>query len=500
MKLQGYRVLSESEMSQIHEASLYLMEHTGTLVLSKEALGILAEGGADVDFQSQSARFPRSLVEDALASLPSSFRVYCREGEESLEVGGDHFYVVAGMDANYVHDPTTRTRRPGTKQDVADFARLADALPNIDIVSPQVVPRDVPGCSALIHAFEAVANNTTKPIYITPGGRAVTKVVLDMAQEIVGEIDLAEQPILMGYAAPTSPLTWQPDAVETLLETVRRGIPLAIGPCPLMGMTSPMTLAGAVAQGNAEQLSGIVLAYLVRKGTPLVHGVLPITTDMRWGTPSHGDPNTMLARLAGAQMARFYKIPGITSGLNSDAQCLDEQNGWEKMLTTVVLLDSGINILVDAGALATASTVAYEQLGLDDEISGISQQLLRGIEVSEETLALDLIHSVGPGGNFLAQMHTLNHWRSDYWLPRVSNRGSFMRWNKESGKDIVALAAQRVRKLMAEHHPKPLPQATQDVLRLMREAFEAEQGLGDEPMSDLGQQLKGGRQRQDSGR
>lgn len=483
MKLQGYRVLSDSEMSQIHEASVRLLERTGSAILSKEALGILAEGGADVDFQTQRVRFPRSLVEDALASLPSSFHVYYREGGETLEVGGDQLYIVAGMDANYVYDLATQARRPATKEDVADFARLADGLPNIHIVSPQVVPRDVPGRSALVHAFEAVANNTTKPIYITPGDGPVSQAVLDMAQQIAGDIDLSDRSFLIGYAAPTSPLTWQPSAAEALIEIVGRGIPIALGPCPLMGMTSPVTLAGAVAQASAEQLSGIVMTYLVRKGTPAMYGVMPITTDMRLGAPAHGDPNTVLARLAGAQMARFYKLPGIVSGPNSDAHCLDEQNAWEKMLTAAFALNAGINIIVNAGAFATVSTVSYEQLVLDDEISGICQQLLRGIEVSEETLALDLIESVGPGGNFLAQKHTLNHWRHDYWLPQVSNRKTFTSWSEEGGRDIVAVAAERVRKLMAEHQPKRLPQTIQDALRCICEAFEAQQGLVDDPIA-----------------
>ena len=228
MKLQGYQVLSDRDMAQIHAASLRLLERTGTAVLSKPALDLLAAGGADVDFETRRARFPKALVEDALASLPSSFLVYHRAGDEALDIGGSRLYFVGGMDANYVYDPSTGTRRAAVKQDIADFARLADALPNIHIVSPQAIPHDVPGGSALVHGFEAVVNNTTKPVYITPGGSVVCRAVLDMAQHVTGDVDLSRQPFLIGYAAPTSPLTWQPDAAEALIELVGR-----VSPSPL---------------------------------------------------------------------------------------------------------------------------------------------------------------------------------------------------------------------------------------------------------------------------
>lgn len=477
MRLQGYQVLSDHEMTQIHAASLRLLERTGTNVLSEPALELLADGGAEVNFETRRVHFPKSLVEDALASLPSSFYVYDRTGNTALDIGDSRLYFVGGMDANYIYDPSTGTRRSATKQDIADFARLADALPNIHIVSPQAIPHDVPGDSALVHAFEAVANNTTKPIYITPGGKIACQTVLNMAQQVIGDIDLGKHSFLIGYAAPTSPLTWQPDAAEALIEIVSRGIPFSIGPAPLMGMISPMTPAGAVVQANAEQLSGIVMAYLVRPGTPVLYGVMPITADMRFGTPAHGDPNTALARLAGANMARFYNLPGIVSGPNSDAHCLDEQNAWEKMLTMAVAMNAGVNIMVNAGAFATVSTVSYEQLVLDDEMAAICQQLLRGVEVSAETLALDLIEGVGPGGNFLAQKHTLKHWRNDYWLPQVSNRVSFSAWSKAGNKDVVTVAAERAKKLLAEHQPAPLPQSTKTSLRRICREFEDRQRL-----------------------
>lgn len=474
MELQGYSVLSESEISRIHDASVQLLERMGTAILSREALAVISEAGVEVDSDTQRVRFPRALIEDALAATPSSFTVYYRDEEKALEIGGRNLYFASGMDANYVWEPATKTRRSATKQDLVDFARLADVLPNIHIVAPMAIPHDVPGRSALVHAFEAVASNTTKPIYITPGDGPVSRAVLDMAQVVSGETELCEHPFLIGYAAPTSPLTWQPDAAEAIIEIVRRGIPCALGPCPLMGMTGPMTPAGAVALGNAEQLSGIVIAYLIRRGTPIIYGVMPIATDMRLGFPVHGDPNTALARLAGAQMAQFYSLPGIVSGPNSDSHCLDEQNAWEKMLTIAVSVNSGVNIMVNAGAFATVSAVSFEQLVLDDEMSGLWQQMKRGIEVSEETLALDLIETVGVGGNFLAQMHTLKHWRSDYWIPEITNRKPYSSWRDEGQQSVVNRAAERAQKLLAEHQPRPLSPETSTTLVRLRERFDAE--------------------------
>jgi trimethylamine---corrinoid protein Co-methyltransferase len=472
MQLEGYKVLSQSEIAQIHESSLYLLERTGSKVLSNQALDVFSEGGATVDLDNQIVRFPRSLVEDAIASVPSSFSIFHRDEERSLDIGGNNLYFVAGMDANYVWEPSNSIRRSGTKQDVADFARLADALPNIQLVSPQVIAHDVPGRAALVHAFEAVVNNTSKPIYVTPGDGISSRAIFDMAQVIAGDVPLSQRSFVIGYAAPTSPLTWQTDAVEATFEVITRGIPCALGPAPLMGMTGPITPAGSIALSNAEILSGIVLAYLIRKGTPMLYGIMPITVDMRLGLPAHGDANTALARLAGAQMARHYDIPGIVSGPNSDSHALDEQNSWEKMLTSAVSTNAGINLMVNSGSFATVSTASYEQLILDNEMAGIWLQMQKGFEVSEETLAIELIESVGIGGNYLAQMHTMTHWSQDYSIPELSNRKPFTTWQSEGQKNIVTVAAERAKQVLREHQAIPLSSDSQQELARLCKVFE----------------------------
>jgi trimethylamine--corrinoid protein Co-methyltransferase len=472
VKLQGFRVLDESDMDQIHHAALHLLEHSGVHVLSQPALRQFEEAGAKVDAPSGRVRFPAALVEDSIAMLPSSFLVYDQTGQKAIEIGGRNFYAVAGMDGNYIFDNQTRTRRDATKQDVEDFARLADALPNVHFVSPQVIPRDVPSQSALLHAFEAVAAQSTKPMYISPGGGLATAAVLQMAQAVAGAIPLADHPILMVYAAPTSPLVWQPDAIESLIETVSRGVPLSMSGGPLMGLASPVTPAGTVSLATAEMLAGVVLACRIRKSPPIAFAAGPIAANMRTGAPCHGDPATMMARLAAAQMARYYRVPGVLSGPNTDSLCLDAQNGWESLFTTVTLLDSGCNILVNSGEFASASTASFEQLLLDNEVFGLCLNFLRGFEVNQDTLALDLIERLGPGASFLGEKHTYGHYSSDAWKPDVTCRESYVSWREHGAPDVVMAAAAKAESILSSHHVRSLPESTRQAMWKIREEFE----------------------------
>lgn len=479
MRLNRYRILSEDDLSRIHEASLKLLSETGMVIHSTKVIELLQEAGAKVDFERRWVRIPEDLIKITLNHLPSEIVLYDRNKNPALTLGNNESHLASGHNAIYVLDSDRLTRRAATKKDVADFAKLADALENIHLVGVQAMPQDVVPRASLLHAVEAVFNNTEKHLYFSPENSEVTRAIIGMARAVVGDESLSETPVLTCQLSSTSPLTWEGGAVEAVLEAARAGVPLVFLPQPYAGVTAPITLAGVLTVHNAEVLSGIVISQLVRKGTPVVYGSAWTTFDMREANVVIGGPETALLRIAGAELARFYQIPSHTIGPDSDSHCLDEQNAWEKFLTLHSAFTSGVNLVVNAGLFATGLTVSFEQLVLDHEMAGIVYRLLEGIEVSPETVALEVIKRVGPKGNFLEDPHTLKHLRSgEHWQPKLSNRSVYEKWMEDGGRDVVEKAREISKGILEHHQPKNLSEEVLSRLREIIEDFEEKSRLG----------------------
>ena len=457
VRLNRYRILSEDDLSKIHEASLRLLSETGMVIHSKKVIGLLQEAGAKVDFETRRVRIPKDLIEITLSHLPSEIILYDRNKNPALTLGNNESHLASGHNAIYVLDSKTLTRRAATKKDVAGFARLADALENVHVVGVQAMPQDVAPKASLLHAVEAVFNNTEKHLYFSPESSEVTRAIIGMAQAVVGDGALSETPILTCQLSSTSPLSWEGGAADAVVEVARAGVPLVFLPQPYAGVTAPITLAGVLTVHNAEVLSGIVISQLVRKGTPVVYGSAWTTFDMRQANVVIGGPETALLRIAGAELARFYHIPSHTIGPDSDSHCLDEQNAWEKFLTLHSAFTSGVNLVVNAGMFATGLTVSFEQLVLDNEMAGIVYRFIEGVDVSPETIALEMIERVGPKGNFLEEPHTLKYLRSsEHWQPKLSNRSVYEKWMENDGKDVVEKACGISKRILTHHQPKNL--------------------------------------------
>lgn len=295
---------------------------------------------------------------------------------------------------------------------------------------------------------------------------------------IFREKDLSRRPILTCQLSPTSPLTWEKGAAEAVIETAKVGVPCVFLPQPYAGVTAPMTLAGLLTIHNAEILSGIVLSQLTRKGSPVIYGSAWSIFDMREGNVSMGSPETVLLRIAGAQMAKSYDIPYLTSGGDSDSHCLDEQNAWEKSIGLLGGLVSGADLIINSGMFATGLTVSFEQLVLDNEMAGMLFRFLRGINVSQETIATDLIKKVGPKGHFLCEDHTLKYLRiGEHWEPHVSNRSIYANWKKEGGQDVVERARKIARAIIHSHQPEKLNKEIQTELEKIIKNFERAPGI-----------------------
>lgn len=452
MELATFSVLSEKEIQAIHEASLDILENTGVKVLEPRMLAFLKESGLPVDENAAVVRMPRARVEAALATVPPRFTVFDREGKEAFVLGDGTPKIAAGHNAVFWVDSETGETRPSAIADVECFARLCEALPNIDMIGIPVMPQDVPVPKAtLLYGVKACIENSRKPIFFSTDNAAVNHAVIEMLRSVFNG-DMRKQVYGISQLSPTSPLFFEAGVCEAIRDTVESDVPLAILPEPIAGFSAPYTLAGLLTVNNAECLSGIVIAQLLKPGANVLYANSWTTVDMRTGFALVGSVETSLCRIAGAQLARFYHVPSHTTAPNSDNHAHDEQNAWEKMLSTLCAVVAGNDLIVNCGMFATGMTYSHEQLLMDEEISAMARRMAQGIEVNDSTIAADLVKEVGPrGSGYMESMHTMEWLRSqEHFLPKLAVRGPFATWVAQGGKDTYQLARDAVREMRAQ--------------------------------------------------
>ena len=472
MKLNRLAVLSDDEIRQIHEATVDILTHCGVSVLHPPMLKFLKEQGLAVDESAAVVRFSRAAIEDALASAPERFEVFDREGRLAFVLGDHAPKIAAGHNAVFWVDTETGQTRPSTVSDVELFARICQRLEHIDMIGAPVMPQNVPNPkAALPYAVRAMIVNSTKPIFFSTDNSKVNRVCIDLLQAAF-KGDFQQQVYGISQVSPTSPLYWEQGVLEAIIDTTSTGVPLAILPEPIAGFTAPFTLAGLVTMNNAECLSGLVMIQLLRRGTKFLYANSWTTFDMRSAAALVGSTETTICRIAGAQLARFYKLPCHTTAPNSDNHAHDEQNAWEKTFSQFCAVAAGNDLIVNCGMFATGMTCSHEQLLMDEEISAISRRIAAGMLVNPETIAANLIKQIGPHGeSYLTTEHTLRWLRSaEYLQPRLSVRGNRAVWEVQGAKDTYALAREEVRQL-ASVQPEPLSPAIQAKLDAILASF-----------------------------
>ena len=455
MKLATLSVLSDREVEDIHEASLDVLERAGVRIRDSEMLRFLGMHGLRADGDEQVVRIPRSAVDDALAAAPAAFPVYDREGAFLYELGRGRPRIAAGHNAVFWVDSDTGETRRSTVADVEVFARICGQLEAIDMIGVPVMPHDVPDPRwTLLHAVRAVARNSRKPVFFSTDSPEVNRAVMRMLASVYPG-DIQREPYGISQLSPTSPLSWEPGVLDALVDTVKAGTPVAILPEPNAGISAPYTLAGLLIVSNAEWLSGLVMAQLVRPGAPVMYANSWTTTDMRSGAACVGSTETTICRIAGAQLARHYRVPSHTTAPNSDNHAHDEQNAWEKAFSVLCAAAAGNDLIVNCGMFATGLTCSHEQLVMDEEMAAMSLRISGGIAVTDDTMATRLIVDEGPNGDgYLTSDHTLRWLRStEYLMPRVSVRGAPAAWVAARSKDTYQLARERARDLAARPAP-----------------------------------------------
>ncbi len=458
-------LFSDAQLEQIHLASLEVLRRTGVRIQEAESLALLQEAGCVVS-DGTLVRFPAAVVEDALARAPSRVTLCDRTGTPRVFLEGRRTYFGTGSDLPNALDLETGQRRPSLLRDVQDTARLADALPNLDFVMSMALPSDVPPRTSDRHSFLAMVENTVKPIVFTAWDEAGLLDLIAMAEAVAGgPAELALKPFLFAYLEPSSPLCHSEAALRKLLTMADHGLPFVYAPGPMDGATAPMTPAGALAMANAEVLSGLAVAQLRRPGAPFVWGSGSGPLDMRTAVGAYVSPEFMLHCMGMAELAhRFYRLPVWGFAGCSDSKEPDMQAGIESALWILWAALSGANLVHDVGYIESGLTCSYEMIAVGDEIIGFVRRLLHGVDLNGETLALEVIDRVGPGGNFLASPHTRRH-LSEAWFPRLMDHQTFPAWAAAGRQDLRQRAREAVRQTLATHRPTPVPPGTLETMR-----------------------------------
>lgn len=413
-------VWDEAACKVVHEATLTLLRDTGVeVLLCEEGLELFRQAGADVD--GSRVRFAAELVERAIASAPRTWTVRSRGSDATLELVSGNVYFGTGSDCLYVRDPDTGQRRRALTGDIEGMAALSEKLPNIDFVMSMGLPADVPQRIDDLSQMAAMLRGTRKPIMMSPRDGLVMARMEQMA-EACGAKDS-----WMVYAMPSPPLMHDSHAVSKIIACAQHEIPLIYAPSVCCGTTGPASSAGAVLVGNAEVLSGLVLHQFVKPGAPFVYGAGVDTMDMRELTSPYVSPEGFIGHQTACDLAHFYGLPSFAYAGDSDSKLLDEQWAAEAAFTTMLGALSNCTLLHNVGYLELGLQSSYETIVLGDELVGFARYVMQDWQVDEESLALDEIVAVGPGGNHLNRAYTRKHHR-DFWRPGLLDRAGFDHW------------------------------------------------------------------------
>jgi trimethylamine--corrinoid protein Co-methyltransferase len=443
--------LAEGQKRRIYDAALGILAGLGMVVLHEEGEQVMLEGGCAKD-EGGLVHVPAALVERARESVPKSFVVYDRAGEPAMDLGGRRCYFGNGSDVMHLHDLETGERRLGRLEDVGEAARLCDALPDIDFVMSGAYPDGMEAQEAYPRQFRAMVTATTKPLVMTAGGVETVEPMWKMACAVRGGAEaLRRKPYFVMYNQPVTPLKHPFETVDKLLFCADTGVPSTYCPSPVAGGTAPITTAGQVTLGIAEALFGLVMHQLRAPGAPFVIGQGPNTLDMATSQSSYNSPEFIRAYAMECEMAKWLDIPNWGFSGHTDAQVVDAQAGMEADEITKLSMQLGANLNHDVGYMDFGLSGSLAEVVLVAEFISRNRQLLKAIEVDEETLAVDVLEAVGPGGDFLGQRHTRKHLRESQWRGTILNRASYDRWMDGGGLDATEKARRKARELLATH-------------------------------------------------
>jgi trimethylamine--corrinoid protein Co-methyltransferase len=463
-----YKPLSQTDVNRIFNEACGLLSRSGMHIYSNTAREYLVKAGAILASDGLTVTFPKSFVEDAIASTPSSVTLCGRNPEHDAVLEDSRVYYGTGGTAIYVMDLETGKRRPSTIEDVKLNARLVDALQHVHLFTINVFPNEVRDINDIdINRFYWSLRNTSKHIMGGIYSLKGTKQVIEMAGMLAGGMDaLRERPFVSFITLVISPFKIDGLYGDITCHIAEQGIPVVTPTEPVCGTTSPITLAGNVLVHTAETLGGVALVQAVKKGAPVIAGSVGSIPNLRTMGIVTGAVERGMLNSATAQIAQHLELPFYSTAGNSDAKTEDVQAGMESAMSNLLVGMSGANYIHDAAGLFDEDlSISYDKLIMDNEILGMCERVLRGIEVSDETLAVDLIEKVGPGGNFIAEDHTVMNMMNEFYEPNLANRTLYDEWISSGRLSMKDRARQKLEELMASHNPNYIEEAVDKQIR-----------------------------------
>jgi trimethylamine--corrinoid protein Co-methyltransferase len=472
-----FRVLSDDQIEEVFSAALDVLERAGTRLHGEEGLALLRSAGCRIT-DGNLVRIPAWLVKDALNTTPGRVTVAGRDRSKRILLERNRFHFGTGSDCPSMVDPYTDEVRPWTFDDVYNAARTSDALPNIDFhmslgLTSGVLPYTYDRPQLL-----AMLKGTSKPLVITAVDREGLADQYQMACEVLGGPgEFARAPLFVVYIEPSSPLTNSVEAVEKILYAAEQGVPAIYTPCIMAGGTGPVTLAGTMVQALAEYLTGVVLAQRKRRGAGVIMGGVNSPMDMATSILSYGAPELALISAAMTDVAKWLGVPMFSTAGCSDSKVFDQQAAIEATLSIVTAALSGANLIHDVGYLESGLLGSLDMLVMADEVIGMAKRILRGITITPQTLAVEVIEQVGPGGHYLTQEHTRKHFKSETWFPTLIDRQMRRTWEAGGSKTMAQRVRAKVMDILEHHQPLPIPTEVEDRLEdLVIQAEERHKG------------------------
>jgi trimethylamine--corrinoid protein Co-methyltransferase len=458
-------ILDGEQIERLHLASLHILENVGLDFFDAETLAIWQQAGAKVDHAARHVWIDRGLLLETMAQAPPSFTWRARNPERDVFIGQNA--LAFGPNGGMVYAANLDIgRRPGTMADFEDFLKLSQMCPVLHFASwEQVTPQDIPISNRHLRRLEAAFRLTDKAVMEAAHGPEITQDCLNMAGLVFGDLT-SGGPVIGDVINVNSPLRYDARMLGGLLTYARAGQVCFITPFILAGAMSPISMAAALAQQNAEALAGIALTQLVNPGAPVIYGGFTTNVDMKSGSPAFGTPEGAWALLVGAQLARFYKLPYRGSGSLTNAKTPDAQAAYETMWTLWPTILGHTNLIMHAvGWLEGGLTASYEKFIIDAELLAMFYHFLSGFEIDDETLALAMIAQVGPGGHHFGTPHTQARYSTEFYQPFVSDRLGFDTWLERGGEDATRRAYRVWQELLARYEQPALDQATAEALQ-----------------------------------
>ncbi len=466
------KMLTKEQINKIHQASLTILEKIGINVPHNDALALFIANGANVDTKEKRVRIPANMVMELLSKSGKNFTLYGRDLSKKAEFGkGKRNYNTSGGQVFWI-DNIGDKRRYTTLNDVKTAVKFADALEQINIPGAMAEPQEIPVAWRCIAVLLEMIKNTTKPLTFWFNDRVSTKYLIDILVALRGDEKTAQDyPMFYPLFEPVSPLSFPFNGIDLLFETARLNMPVTIGPMAQMGMSAPATMAGIMAQENAEILAGICITQLINEGTPVCYGGICHAFDMKSTQLIFGGPEQAIFGVAMTQMGKYYDLPVYINVGLTDSKELDAQAGLECGITLALGAAAGADIFGHMGICGVDRASSLDILIMQSEIISFVENVNREIEFEVNDLAIDIIEKTGPKGSFIDKLHTRKHFRKELWFPTILDRDSYNSWLKKGAFDTKKRCRERKNEILANNEPEPLARdITRDLEKIVNSA------------------------------